>query len=62
MVRGGGLVEVTYITWYNVERGECHFEESDSGVKLGTIRLSEGRYETCRDIVNEIKRLVKKHV
>jgi hypothetical protein len=59
-----GLVEVTYpITWYNVERGECHFAiESDSGMKLGTIRLAEGRYETCRDIVNEIKRLVKKHV
>jgi hypothetical protein len=59
-----GLVEMTYpITWYNVERGECHLIiESDSGEMFLSIKLSEGRYETCKDLVNDIKRLVKKHV
>ena len=59
-----GLVEMTYpITWYNVERGECHLLiEFESGEKLSNIKLPEGRYETSRDLVYEIKRLVKKHI
>ena len=54
-----GLVEMTYpITWYNVERGECHLLiEFESGEKLSNIKVPESRYETSSLLETSFMRL-----
>lgn len=63
-----GLTEMTYpLTWYNVEKDDCSIElefsttEHPHGAIL-KYPVPEGRYVSARELVEEIRRVVHKHL